>query len=73
MNGFGASSLQVWVDREGGTLRCRLRSIWMSAFTFLRDPMFLIGVPVLTVGLFYELAVCTALGMSLVACALIPA
>jgi hypothetical protein len=45
----------------------------MSAFTFLRDPMFLIGVPVLTVGLFYELAVCTALGMSLVACALIPA
>jgi hypothetical protein len=45
----------------------------MSAFIFLRDPMFLIGVPVLTVGLFYDLAVWTALGMSLVACALIPA
>jgi hypothetical protein len=35
--------------------------------------MFLVGVPVLGVGLSYELAVLTALGMSLVACALIPA
>lgn len=44
----------------------------MSAFTFLRDPMLLIGVPVLAGGLFYEVAVLTAMGMSLVACALIP-
>ncbi|MFK3971232.1 hypothetical protein ACI2KS_10945 [Pseudomonas sp. NPDC087358] len=38
---------------------------------FLRDPMFLIGVPVLALGLFYDYPQLMGLGMSLVACALI--
>jgi hypothetical protein len=38
---------------------------------FLRDPMFLIGVPVLAFGLFHNHPVLMGLGMSLVSCALI--
>ncbi len=38
---------------------------------FLRDPMFLIGVPVLALGVIYNQPVLMGLGMSFVSCALI--
>ncbi|WP_166650962.1 hypothetical protein [Pseudomonas sp. LP_7_YM] len=43
----------------------------MKAFTFLRDPMFLVGAPVLILALIYDQPVLMGLGMSLVACTLL--
>lgn len=43
----------------------------LRAFAFLRDPTFVIGVPVLALGLIYNYPVFTGLGLSLVACAMI--
>ncbi|WP_168184495.1 hypothetical protein [Pseudomonas sp. Bc-h] len=43
----------------------------LRAFAFFRDPTFVIGVPVLAVGLFYNIPAFTGLGLSLIACALI--
>lgn len=43
----------------------------LKAFAFLRDPTFLAGVPILVVGLIYDLPLCTGFGLSLVACAMI--
>ncbi|WP_199885252.1 hypothetical protein [Pseudomonas bohemica] len=43
----------------------------MKAFMFLRDPMFLMGAPVLALALIYDQPVLMGLGMSLVACTLI--
>lgn len=43
----------------------------LKAFAFLRDPTFIVGVPLLGVGLIYNIPALTGLGLSLLACALI--
>lgn len=43
----------------------------MKAFAMFRDPLFLIGVPVLAVGLVYNQPTLMGLGFSLISCALI--
>lgn len=43
----------------------------LKAFAFLRDPTFVVGVPLLGFGLIYNIPVLTGLGLSLLACALI--
>jgi hypothetical protein len=52
-------------------LNHRLGAPNLRAFAFLRDPTFVIGVPVLALGLIYNYPVFTGLGLSLVACAMI--
>lgn len=43
----------------------------MKAFAMFRDPMFIIGGPVLALGLFYNQPTLMGLGLSLISCALI--
>lgn len=43
----------------------------MKAFALFRDPTFLVGVPVLAMGLLYNQPTLMGLGFSLISCALI--
>ena len=60
----GNGSMLCWLLHRTGAAKLR-------AFAFLRDPTFVVGVPLLGVGLIYNVPVLTGLGLSLLACALI--